>query len=309
VRTVLIQPDVKGQDEFREILSTNLMDFKLVLSIGDAEILDVEVVIIWQIVPKFLSDLLNLRLIIVCGSGVDHIINSPDLPRNIPLIRLVDPFLQDRVSDYVVAQIFEHYFPEINKTRKEKFSIKLFDNTLQKLPKIGIMGLGLVGSATAQKLLNIGFDVCGWVKSNKERSIDEIYVGNAKLEDFIRKCDVIICHLPLTIDTKGILNTRFFSFLPNGAFLINVGRGAHLIESDLLLALKTGKLSGACLDVLEVEPLQLDHPFKGNSKIKITPHIAGYIGPETQAPYAAQIISCYYNKKETRGIVNYSSFY
>jgi glyoxylate/hydroxypyruvate reductase A len=113
----------------------------------------------------------------------------------------------------------------------------------------------------------------------------------------------------LTKETKGILNIKLFRHLPDGAYLINVGRGAHLIQSDLIRGLEMGKISGACLDVFDVEPLPSDHPFITNPKIKITPHIAGYIGPETQAPYASQIIASYYKNEKTKGEVDYLSLY
>lgn len=309
MRTILIQPDVIGADEFRKILSAGLTDFHIALSIEDVELLDIEVVVMWLYVPDFISRLPNLKLLLICGSGVDHIIASPYLPHNIPLIRLVDPLLQKHVSDYVVEQIFEHFFPEINHKNQEEALHMFFKAVERKKPRIGIMGLGLVGSSTAQKLVDMDFEVCGWVKSSKPRCIKEVYVGNEELIDFAKKCEVIVCQLPLTKETKGILNTHLFSHLSNGAFLINVGRGAHLIEADLLLALEMGKLSGACLDVFEVEPLPSDHFFHAHPKIKITPHVAGYVTPGTQAPYAAQIIASYYKNEKTTGVVDYFSLY
>jgi glyoxylate/hydroxypyruvate reductase len=309
MRTILIQPDIKGVDEFIKILSAEITEFHITSSIEDVELHTIEVVIMWLHVPDLLSELPNLKLLLNCGSGVDHIITSPNLPHNIPLIRLVDPFLQNHVSDYIVEQIFKHFFPEIHQDNRVDALCRFHETVEGKRPRIGIMGLGLVGSSTAEKLLNMGFEVCGWVKTSKHRSIQEVYVGNTELETFAKKCEVIICQLPLTQETKEILNARLFSFLPNGAFLINVGRGEHLNEADLLLALEDGKLSGACLDVLKLKPLPLDHPFRANPKIKITPHIAGYIGPETQAPYAARIISSFYNEEKVKGAVNYSSLY
>lgn len=309
MRAILIQPDVRGIDEFIEILSAEITDFHITSSIADVNLHDIEVVIMWLHVPDFLAQLPNLKLLLNCGSGVDHIITSPNLPHNVPLIRLVDPFLQDHVSDYIVEHIFKHFFPDIHQENRVEVLCRFYKTVEWKKPRIGIMGLGMVGSSTAEKLLNMGFEVYGWVKSSKLRSIKEVYVGNTELETFANKSEVIICQLPLTGETKGILNARLFSFLPNGAFLINVGRGEHLNESDLLIALEDGKLSGACLDVLKVKPLPLNHPFQANPKIKITPHIAGYIGPETQAPYAARIISGFYNKETVKGTVNYLSLY
>lgn len=163
-------------------------------------------------------------------------------------------------------------------------------NTKPVKPKVGIMGLGLIGSITASKLRNMGYEVCGGVKTSRPR-FAEVYVGLEEIDDFAKQCEVIVCQLPLTEEMRGILNRRLFSVLPDGAYLISVGRGAHVVEDNLLLAIETGKLSGASLDVFEIEPLPVNHPFQAIPQITITPHIAGYVGTETQAPYAAEVIN------------------
>lgn len=309
MRTILIHPDVKGAEDFREIISNILVDFQVVNSVDQIDISDVEVVIIWLSVPIFLSELINLKLILSCGSGVDQIVTSPTLPRNIPLIRIVDPFLANHVSDYVVEQVLNCFFPEQSREKQTQALCRHLDDIKLSRPKIGILGLGIIGCSTAEKLINMGFEVCGWVRSFKRRSVENVFVGEVGLSGFAANCDVVICHLPLTKETNGILNSYLFSILPNNAFLINVGRGAHLVESDLLVALDAGEISGACLDVFEVEPLSSSHPFHSNLKIKTTPHIAGYVSPETQAPYAAKLISNYYNDEKVTGVVDYSLLY
>lgn len=309
MRTILIQSDVKETEEFRNILSANLTDFQIVTSIEDAALSNIEVVIIWLNVPTFLFRLPNLKLLLVCGSGVDHIINSLDLPHNIPLIRLVDSYLQNHVSDYVVNQVLQYSFPELNYQNKKEDMLSFFKTAKQEKYRIGILGLGLVGSFTAERLQKMGFEVYGWVKSSKPRAIENVYIGNNEMADFVKNCNIIVCMLPLTKETKGILNMQLFTLLPNGAFLINVGRSGHLIETDLVIAIEQGKLSGACLDVFEVEPIPLNHPFHSNPKIKITPHIAGYVSHETQAPYAAQTIANFYKNKQMIGLVDYHSLY
>ncbi len=309
MKTILIQSDVKETEEFRNILSANLIDFQIVTSIKGAALSNIEVVIFWRNVPTFLFSLPNLKLLLVCGSGIEHIINSLDLPHNIPLIRLVDSYLQNHVSAYVVKQVLEYYFPELTHQNIKRDVLNFLKIAKQEKPKIGVLGLGLIGSFTAERLQKMGFEVYGWVKSSKLRAIENVYIGNNEMADFVKNCNIIVCMLPLTKETKGILNMQLFTLLPNGTFLINVGRGGHLIESDLTTAIEQGKISGACLDVFEVEPLPLSHPFHSNPKIKITPHIAGYISPETQAPYAAQIIDNFYKNKKMIGLVDYHSLY
>jgi len=171
------------------------------------------------------------------------------------------------------------------------------------------MGLGLVGEATAERLVPLGFDVCGWVRTPRPRALPEVYVGDAELGAFARRFGILVCQLPLTRQTRRILCARLFDQLPWGAFLINVGRGGHLNESDLLAAIESGKLSGACLDVFEVEPLPAEHPFRFHSKITVTPHVAGKLIPERQALHAASIIASAYHGGRPAGVVDYDACY
>lgn len=241
----------------------------------------VEVLIIWRAVTDYLVRLQHLRLILICGSGVDHIIDSRDLPHGIPLVRLVDPFLRNRVANYVLAHVCQHFFPAIRLDSQTQDPGEALKST--KKPQVGIMGLGLIGAFVAAKFLDMGFDVYGWTRTSHPRGIENVHVGSDELGDFARASEVLVCQLPLTSATAGILNQHLFGLLPEGAYLVNVGRGAHLVEADLLLALDTGKLAGAGLDVFLVEPLPAGHPFHVHPKITVTPYIAGYVGYETQA--------------------------
>jgi glyoxylate/hydroxypyruvate reductase A len=309
MKTILIQSDVKGAEEFRNYLKATFADFNVVTSIKEVELSEIEVVIIWLNIPPFLKSLPNLKLILSCGSGVEHIIDSPYLSPKVPLVRLVDDYLINRVSNYVVEQILEKYFPLINIVNIANDQPAIFKAIRQNKIRVGIMGLGLIGSESAIKLKNLGFEVSGWVNTRKKRLLDDVYIGEAELGNFAKKCNVLVCQLPLTSETKGILNIDLFNFLPNASFLINVGRGGHLVESDLILALENKKLSSACLDVLEVEPIPLNHPFNKYPNIKITPHVAGYIGADTQAPYASKVIKDFFNNDIIKGAVNYNTFY
>lgn len=302
---ILIQPDIKGAKEFKELLSINMKGFDIVSAFDKNQIQEIEVVVIWRSVPNFVTELPNLKMVLVCGSGVDHIIDSPNLSKEIPLIRLVDPYLKERVSDYVINEITRH----LNHLKSRSQSVLSLQKFKRKSIGIGIMGLGLMGSYTAEKLSRLGFEVFGWVNSNKLRSIEKVFVGVQEIPEFAKRCGIIVCQLPLTKATRGILDINLFNMLPHGAYLINVGRGEHLNEADLLTALDSGRLDGACLDVLEKEPAPADHPFVLNPKIKLTPHIAGYVGADTQAPYAIKVINDFYENREVKGIVDFSLNY
>lgn len=309
MKTILIHPAVKGVEEFRNILSNSLHHYNIASSIEEAELSNIEVIIIWRIVPAYLSHLPNLKLILSCGSGIDHLSDLSGIPKHLPLVRLVDPYLRNRVSDYVLQQILEKYFPNLSQIDLVKAQKEIYEAVQESKLHVGIMGLGLIGSSIVQKLKDFGFQVSGWANTQKKRVVSEVYIGKGELNVFAQQTNILVCQLPLTQETKGILNINLFKHLPDGAFLINVGRGEHLVASDLILGLKNGKLSGACLDVLSIQPLALNHPINTIPNIKVTPHIAGYIGPDTQAPYACEVIESYFKNKKVEGIVNYKALY
>lgn len=309
MRTILIQKDVKGIDGFKKIVETNLEDFKVITDLNDDDLIYIEVVIFWHQFPQFLSSLPALKLVLICGSGIDHILKSYFIPPEITLVRLVDPYLRERVSDYVIEEIITYYSQKSKYINTKEDLINDLQNNRHVKPKIGIMGMGLIGSLTAEKLLKIGFEVCCWVNSHKLRSLSEVYIGPSQLDDFAFQCNIIVCHLPLTEETKNILNADLFSKLKSEAFLINVGRGGHLNEQDLIEAITVGNLDGACLDVLSVEPVNSDNQLYNHDKIKITPHIAGYVSHETQAPYATEVICNFYRKGIIDGTVNIENNY
>ena len=155
---------------------------------------------------------------------------------------------------------------------------------------IAIMGYGEIGQFVARKLTDFGFRVCGWNRSRKHDGHIQVYSGRDELGEFLGKANVLVCLLPLTDETENILNAQNLSQLPPGAYLINAGRGDHLVESDLLTVLDSGQLSGALLDVFREEPLPDQHPFWFHEKITVTPHIASITNP---ASASVQVVENY----------------
>ncbi len=309
MKLILLHPEIPGALRFQAVLNARNPSFHVVMSLEKVTYENVEIAIIWRTVQDCLKRLPNLKLVLICGSGVDHIINSRLLPHHISLVRLVDPYLRNHFSDYVVNAIVHHALPK----KDNLTSIPAYQWAEEKLmcpkPKVGLMGLGLVGEATAKKLLAMGFDVCGWVRTARPRILSEVYVEKETLVEFARQSKILVCQLPLTRKTTGILNNQLFHQLPRGAYLINVARGAHLNEIDLLSALATHRLSGACLDVIKEDVLTVNHRFRSHPKITLTPHIAGTLEPEQQAIYSANIIDRYYRGEPLDGIVNYNARY
>jgi glyoxylate/hydroxypyruvate reductase len=150
--------------------------------------------------------------------------------------------------------------------------------------RVGVMGLGELGAAVARTLAEFGFPVRGWARSEKQIPGIACFAGPEQLRDFAAETDILICLLPLTAETRGILAAPLFRMLPKGAKIINVGRGAHLIEEDLLAALRSGQIGAATLDVFQREPLDPAHPFWSHPKVMVTPHMASFITVASAAP-------------------------
>lgn len=250
---------------------------------------DITFALLWNHPAGVLDTLPNLKAISSLGAGIDHINKDTSISRHLPVARIVDPALVQSMSEYVVTAVLTNFrdFPAYQKMQASQNWQPLQPRDIRN-SCIGIMGMGVLGHDAARKLHAIGFTVEGWSRQPKSYpELNRSWAGRAALPDFLGRVQTLVCLLPLTPDTAGILDYALFSQLPGGAYLINVARGGHLVEADLLRALDEGKLSGACLDVFEQEPLPADHPFWRRPGITITPHIASLTNPFTAAPQVA----------------------
>ena len=254
--------------------------------IGDID--DITTALVWDPPSGLLASLPKLKLIQSLGMGVDHILKHEDLPEGVPIARIVDPDLVTRMSEYCVHSIL-HYHREAD--RYDRYQAerlwKPIPYPAASSRRIGIMGMGKIGADTAMKLKSIGFDVAGWSRSPKNVPSVPSFHDKDGFRHFMQHSEFIVCLLPLTPDTEGILCASTFNMMPDGGGIINVARGGHVVEEDLIAALDSDKLSFAKLDVFRQEPLPKHHPFWTHPKIRITPHNAGITNPETAA---AQII-------------------
>jgi glyoxylate/hydroxypyruvate reductase A len=234
----------------------------------------------------------RLRCIASLGFGVDHVLRDPDLPAGVPVTRIVDQGMIDAMSAYVLTAVLS-YTGQFHLYREDQAQ-KHWKARRPKQPqevRVGIMGLGNLGADAARKLRSLGFPVCGWSRTAKALEGISCFAGNEGLEGFLSRTDILICLLPLTPATAGILNRQTLSQLPAGAYVINAARGEHLVEEDLLMALESGQISGACLDVFRKEPLPESHPFWSHPRVTVTPHVASITYPKAVAP---QIIDNYH---------------
>lgn len=238
---------------------------------------EVEMALLWQHPPGYLSNFPNLRLISSLGAGVDHILSDPAVPAHMPIVRIVDEKLTWSMTNYVVMGVL-NFHRQITRYQANQ-KRKVWDMSNPEIPvKVGVMGVGALGGDVLDKLNYLGFKVAGFGFSEKS-GFPHPYYSKNELKDFLSRINVLVCLLPLTQETEGILNLDLFKQCTPGTFLINVARGKHLAEEDLIPALDQGFLSGALLDVYRVEPLPQDHPFWEESRIQLTPHIASVTNP------------------------------
>jgi glyoxylate/hydroxypyruvate reductase A len=259
----------------------------------------VEMALVWQHPPGFLTSLPNLKLISSLGAGVDHILSDPAVGEELPIVRIVDEKLTWSMTNYVVLGVM-NFHRQLVRYQKDQCN-KVWDMSNPEIPvKIGVMGVGALGGDAMDKLHGLGFEVVGFGFTEK-KDFRYPYFSKTQLNKFLAEINVLVCLLPLTPETEGILNLEFFQACKKGTYLINVARGKHLVEEDLLAALNQGYLSGALLDVFRVEPLPQEHPFWAEERIQITPHIASVTNPQAAAP---QIIANYKRLKASQPLMN-----
>ncbi len=276
------------------------IDIRIYPEEGNIE--DIEFVLCWKHPIGILKRYPNLKVISSMGAGVDHLLTDPDLPSNVPMVRIVDPELAQGMSEFVIGIILNQMrsYTLYSENQKQKLW-KGIRFQIAKNTQIGIMGMGILGQDLAKKLKGIGFNVVGWAQSAKEIEGIKVYTGSENYNDFLSKTNFLVCLLPLTSETENILNKETFSKLPKNSYLINVARGAHLVDADLIEMIDSDHLSGATLDVFRKEPLPEEHAFWNHPKIKITPHIASLTNPVSVAP---QIIENYNRAKSGKDLLN-----
>ncbi len=256
---------------------------------------EVKMIISWNAPQGSYSSYPNIEVIGSMGAGVDHLFKDDSLPKDVKITRIVDDYLKNDMREFILALIMNHLknLDRYVQLQEQKQWERLPYRSVPKVT-VGILGLGVLGQAAAEYLHRLNFKVTGWSNSKKDLNFAKSFAGNGELNDFLATAEILVCLLPLTEETKGILNTSLFEKMPDGAFIINVARGGHLVDADLIQAITNGKLSGAALDTFREEPLQKDHPFWENQKIFITPHTASVSSP---ASVAGQVVDNYRRMK------------
>ena len=281
---ILYRSDAPRADAWKSYFANHAPDFDFRLWPDAGNLDEIEYLIAWQVPRDFLQTLPRLKVLFSSGAGIDHVDMSA-IPPHIPLVRMVEPGIIDGMVEYVslsVLALHRDFFDYVR--AQETHSWDPLEVPPASARRIGIMGLGVLGCAVLKRLATYGFRLRGWNRSPREIDGVETFAGQAELSAFLSGCDMLVCLLPLTPQTRGILNRDIYSKLPAGASIINAARGAHLINQDLIDALDSGHLSRAILDVADPEPLPPRHPLWMHPKIFITPHVASMTQPDTAAP-------------------------
>jgi glyoxylate/hydroxypyruvate reductase A len=257
--------------------------------IGDVSAIDYALV--WQPEPGLLARLPNLKLIASLAAGVDHILRDPTVPSGTPIMRLVDPYMTQAMSEYVTLQVLRLHRQDFD-YRAQQAASEWREREQKNAAErpVGILGFGQLGQDAGRKLQALGFDVAGWSRSPKEVPGFATFAGAAGLDALLARSEILVSLLPSTAETEGILDASLFARLPRGAGLVNVGRGRHLVEADLLAALESGQISAASLDVFREEPLPPAHPFWRHPRVIVTPHVAAETHPSSAVEIIARAI-------------------
>jgi glyoxylate/hydroxypyruvate reductase A len=229
----------------------------------------------WAPTPALLDQLAHVKAIFLTGAGVDALMKFGDALPPVPIVRLGDAGMAEQMAEYVAYATLRHF------RRFDDYEQQARQGIWNPLPRrdkadftVGVLGLGRLGMPVLHTVRQLGFPVRGWSRSARDLPGVECFAGMESLDDFLAGTQVLVCMLPLTPETTNLLDRARLSRLPRGAYLVNVARGAQVAEPDLLALIRAGHIAGATLDVFRNEPLPAPHPFWGEPRITITPHIS-----------------------------------
>jgi glyoxylate/hydroxypyruvate reductase len=271
---------------------------------------EIEFGFIQSLQPGELKKFPNLKAVFSGGAGVDHLLKDPEYPRHVPIVKIVQKQMTFGMTQYVVLQVLRLH------RQQPAYQAQQREHVWKELPQpgawdrtVGIMGLGSLGGASAKALAELGFKLRGWSRTRKRMKDIECFHGASGLEPFLKETEILVCMLPLTTETTGLVNARLLSMLPKGACFINVARGKQHVDADLLAALDSGQLSHVTLDVFFPEPLAADHPYWKHPKVTVTPHKAGNSSREAVIRDTLENIKGFRAGKKLRHTVNMSAGY
>jgi glyoxylate/hydroxypyruvate reductase A len=281
--TLLFYSQQDDPVEWRAALQSHLPDLPVHIFPDVGDPLDIAYALVWKPPAGFFVPFRRLRLVINLGAGVDSLLGRTDLP-DVPITRLFDPNMARMMSSFVQMAVLRHArdIPKLERAQREGRWHYIHPRDPANT-RVGVMGLGELGGRAAAELARHGFQVHGWSRTLKQIKGVMCTAGEAALDTFLGQSDILVCMLPLTPATTGLLNAERFAALPRGAAFVNVARGPVVDEAALLAALQSGYLAEATLDVFATEPLPPGHAFWDMDNVLITPHLASIALPASAA--------------------------
>ncbi|MCE7030745.1 2-hydroxyacid dehydrogenase [Jiella avicenniae] len=312
--TILLSVTGFAPSRWWQALHEAAPDRRIVVDVAEAGAEPIDYAVVWKQPPGLLATLPDLKAIFSLGAGVDHILTDRELP-DVPIVRIVADDLKERMSEFVVWRVLDHF--RRGRAYRQQQTQKIWHERMQPAAReitVGIMGLGVLGLDAAEKLKVLGFDVAGWSRSEKRVAGIETFAGEAGLGPFLAASDILVVLLPLTADTRGIIDAALLSRMKRetplgGPVLINAGRGGLQHETAILAALDEGRLMEASLDVFTVEPLPAESRLWSHPKVFVTPHAAAASDPDALAPIVMRQIAAHERGEPLENVVDRQAGY
>jgi glyoxylate/hydroxypyruvate reductase A len=272
---ILFYSEIDDPEPWRQAFARDLpaIAFRVWPDVGDAR--EIAYALVWKPLPGLLKTLPNLKAILSLGAGVDGILRDAELPRHVPLVRLVDAGLASQMSEYALYGVL-HFHRQMHRYAvfQREGQWRALEPVDAARRSVGVMGLGVLGNDFVRKLAPLGFRVLGFSRTPRQLAGVVSFHGEEGLRAFLAQSEILVNFLPLTAQTQRILNAERLAWLPRGACIVNIARGGHVDEEALLVALDSGHIGGALLDVFDREPLPPEHPFWRHPTVFVTPHVA-----------------------------------
>jgi glyoxylate/hydroxypyruvate reductase A len=286
---VVFVSNAESAERWAETLRAALPEDALCFEPGAVPPEEVDVVLTAAPPPGALAPYTRLKLIQSIWMGVETLVVDPTLPRDVPLARMIDPSMTRGMVESAAAHVLNAHLRLDEFARQQREARwKLLRTPTADQRTVGILGMGELGRAVAETLLQLEFRVRGWSRTPREVEGVESFAGDAALPGFLADCEILVVLIPLTPQTTGMIDASFLARLPDGAVLINLARGGLVRDDDLLAALDSGRVRHAVLDVFNVEPLPPGHRFWTHARVTVTPHVAALTNPHTAAGFVAE---------------------